>query len=236
MCERYHYFVNTPCILGGCAFCQSTPPTIGVVFAGISICTDCYPSVSPAQGNSRTFSGNANVSATATANFCEWRESLVGTINETNYSNVDCTGTEAYPTRSMNVLVQKVNNTTWRVRLRFVVTGLPSAWVLFDGTATVDSLDCGEEFVVSNTVTCNTSGGTKGVGFGGTATCTPLGIDKCPGGSEIYTSTDMSGFDTVIKLDDDICYIWSLDTEDNEDDGEVTVVDDYASCSACCSS
>ena len=59
---------------------------------------------------------------------------------------------------------------------------------------------------------------------------------KCPGGSAIYTRTDLSGYvGKTIELEDYKCYAVSVETGDYSSDGPVTVYSYADNCSDCCS-
>jgi len=94
---------------------------------------------------------------------------------------------------------------------------------------------CDGVLTFNNTVDCNWSAGVNWIQ--GQAILIPgSGIGRCPGGSAIYTNTDLSAYVNPSKavLIAGVCYLVSVNTDAHLPDGDVTVTASYNTCPLCC--
>jgi len=108
---------------------------------------------------------------------------------------------------------------------------------IFEGSKTLTAGECAAgTAVVSNDLALVDCDPLRIRAYGGTCTVTWTPLEpRCPGGSVIYTDTDLSGcVGKVIELNDNVCYEVAVNETSNPTDGEIIAVDSFDDCSDAC--
>lgn len=175
---------STCCCPVTCARCSggTTPSSIQLVFAGVTLCTCATSTISGGIGGKATgtFPTFAICCAQTSCNGCIYETVLTASqhsLRGTMYSDVGCTTPNTHVNfGNLLIRVSKSSNTTYTVlaELQDSVVGtcdpgFPSASIdLFSGSVVVSSLVCAGTFTVNNGFTNCVASGSGGIG--GTAT------------------------------------------------------------------
>lgn len=223
----------TPCIEAGddCSKCHTeTPKYVTVVIAGVSLC-GCMNCAG--LGSSMKVEGTIDgtyVLPQSASDPCKWYKdfgSALG-ITETHYNGYNCTGgIAAGPFSSVTM--------SWTRSSGYFVVWTP--WTkLVNVPYAVTVRECLDTvFLDHSTAYCQCSG--YRFGERGSVTIYPgdlYGGGRCPGGSPIYTDTDLSAHVGKVVEIAAVCYRVQNNPDGDESDGAVTVTQVCDDCPDCC--
>lgn len=243
-----------PCykaVSGSCSQCDTPLPkymTATVTGVDSSMCLNtCIPhptlSFSGKLLNGSTIDGTYVIPHDESPNDCIWGGDPVNglEISDRWDTNTTCSGSRTFHTnRGWRVNITRSGQSLfppfpagdfWRIR----VTGFVGT--VFRGQADAIEGNCAPRgVVITNIVTCPWEFGI-GVANGGIITIWGgdiAGGGSCPGGSPIYTNTDLSSSVGKVVTIGGVCYAVADNTDPEISDGDVTVTATNDNCAACC--
>lgn len=233
----------TPCAEygSGCSKCVvPTPKHWTVVLDGIVACDGCINCAGVGSIANCSVDINGTFLLTQSpGNNCLWYNANVGPTQCNLYLTNDCSGDPLVFGPTATQLHLELDNDGLRVSAYAV--GQQRIAHSFGSLTT--HLGCDEVHNLDNTLSCSCPsviiGASLIIGYSGSAVITPgdqisEGV-RCPGGSPVYTDTDLSScVGQAVELNDGVCYGVEKSMDDVPSDGEVTVVDAFTDCADAC--
>ena len=239
------YYKLTPCIefaASSCAYCSDgTPKYLTVILSNIvNDTTTCWTVGGPSELKHVTLS---NVNATYLLDqvaTCQWQYHAVSSGGHAQLrepSGGTCTGalvSDAYETATeINVWKQVTAGHRWNIESHW--EGMDPYGGIFTNQFYNNEPRCLTPVTIVRTDASSaeypTSGGTIEIWPGDI-----YGGGRCPGGSAIYTDTDLSAYVgkavTITADSPPVCYFVSQ--EGDHSDGGVTVATSFDTCALCC--